>query len=124
MSEFLNVSGDDRPTLRVPDGGLKVGLLHNDLTQLMTDEDARLVRTKLAVRERSGPGLLMFALVGLAVGAMWGAIAADATTLLIGGLVGGLLLPLANYSATRMGLYDRRALQAAEKVIQKARQSH
>ena len=110
---------DTKPTLRVPEGGLKVGLPYNDLTQLMTDVDAQLVRERLSVRERSGPGLLLF---GLACGVMWGAVGTDGRAMLISGLIGGLSLPLIVYSATRMGFYDRRTLRAAEKAIQKAKQ--
>ena len=111
---------DTQPKLRVPKGGLKVGLLYNDLTQLMTNEDAQFVRARLSVRERSGPGLLPFALAGLAFGVMCGAIEAETTTILMGGLIGGLVLPLVSYAATRMGFFDCQALRAAGKALEKA----
>src|SRR5215204_283200 len=60
------------PVVVIPPGGIKPGIFMNDLTQLMTDEDAALVRQHLPWHQRSGPGLLPVGLIGCLVGLAFG----------------------------------------------------
>jgi hypothetical protein len=98
----------------IPEGGLRPGLLMNDLTQVMTPEDAQLVRDRLPFYERSGPGLLPVAAIGAGSGALLGHSR--------GAVAGGLLLPAIAYYGSASGKYDQQALQAARAAIEKARE--
>ena len=96
--------------VKIPEGGLKPGLLVNDLTQLMTPEDAVKVKKNVNVFKRTGPGLLPTALVGAAAAAPW--------FRLKGALAGGVLLPALTYYLSRTGKYDKSALEAAKKLVE------
>jgi hypothetical protein len=124
----------------IPEKGLRPGLLMNDLTQVMTPEDAQLVREKLPFYERSGPGLLPLSVIGASSGALLGDSLGEAIDLTkgmktgtpayvtgkklrpVGAVIGGALFPAAAYLATTSGKYDQQALQAAREAINKARE--
>jgi len=114
----------------IPKGGLRPGMLMNDLTQVMSKEDAELVREKLPFYKRSGPGLLPAAVIGAQSGAALGSsihglINYNAKVFGrgagIGAAIGGVALPAVAYLMTRAGKYDRGALAAAEKAIETAK---
>jgi hypothetical protein len=124
----------------IPEKGLRPGLLMNDLAQVMTPEDAQLVREKLPFYERSGPGLLPLSVIGASSGALLGHSLGEAIDLTkdmktgtpayvtgkklrpVGAVVGGALFPAAAYLATTSGKYDQQTLQAAREAINKARE--
>jgi hypothetical protein len=124
----------------IPEKGLRPGLLMNDLTQVMTPEDAQLVREKLPLYERSGLGLLPLSVIGAASGALLGNSLGEAIDLTkdmktgtpayvtgkklrpVGAVIGGALFPAAAYLATTSGKYDQQTLQAAREAINKARE--
>jgi hypothetical protein len=101
----------------------------NDLTQVMTPEDAALVRKNLPFYQRSGPGLLPAAIVGASGGYSLGYLAGNelppaARRRLSLGMAGALgsVFPLMNYLAAKTGRSEEQARKAARAVIQKARQ--
>jgi hypothetical protein len=124
----------------IPEGGLRPGLLMNDLTQVMTPEDAQLVRDRLPFYERSGPGILPAAAIGAATGGLLGHSTGELVDLVkdmktstpsyatgkkllpVGAVAGGLLFPAINYYGSKSGKYDQQALEAARDAIQRARE--
>lgn len=114
----------------IPEGGLKPGLLINDITQVMTPEDAVLVKEKLPWYKRTGPGLLPSS----AIGAMGGSALITLAKAIknrgmfgvpqvsVPGLaVGAVAMPSILYALSRLGRYDRRTLDTARKLVDKAR---
>ena len=112
--------------VRIPEGGIKPGLLINDLTQLMTPEDAKIVKEKKNVFMRSGPGLIPMSLVG----AFTGANITHTVDLMKGrpskgigyikskpALIGAAALPALAYSLARLGVYDKSSLKNARKLV-------
>ena len=139
--EAINKAREKRASdVSIPEKGLRPGLLMNDLTQVMTPEDAQLVREKLPFYERSGPGLLPLSVIGASSGALLGDSLGEAIDLTkgmktgtpayvtgkklrpVGAVIGGALFPAAAYLATTSGKYDQQALQAAREAINKARE--
>jgi hypothetical protein len=114
MAERGFISGFEKTAdaVAIPEGGLKAGAWMNDLTQVMTAKDAKLVREKLPFYHRSGPGLAVSTLLGGSVGRMWG---------LPGAAVGSALGGLLPYYLMRSGKYDKQALEAAKAAIEKAK---
>jgi len=110
----------------IPPGGLKPGLWMNDITQVMTDEDAKKVKEKYPWYKRSGPGLIPASVVG-AFGASGLANVAKAIKLRSwnvrtpplnkAAIVGAIALPLIGGAATRLGLYDKSTLSSAKKLV-------
>ena len=122
MPEGLPKIQDNAPKVTIPSGGLKVGLFKNDLTQLMSADDADLVRRRLPINQRSGPGALPLAVCGLLVGCMW-PLLADGTLFdaSIGAVVGAVATSVLFVTATRLGMFNRQAIKAATAAIQRAR---
>jgi len=106
--------------VKIPEGGLKPGLLINDLTRLMTDEDAKRVKKNKNVFLRSGPGLIPGALVGAVTGNTLHSLLSKSYKLKrpYGAIAGGALLPLIAMIGSKAGLYDKQALSAAKKMVQ------
>lgn len=116
----------------IPEGGLRPGLLMNDLTQTMSPEDAALVRAKLPWYKRSGPGLLPLAALGGLTGGRSVPDIIEAIrqrtldphvsgrTRLIGGLAGVVGLPALAYGLTRAGVFDKSSLTSSSKAIEEA----
>jgi hypothetical protein len=116
----------------IPEGGLRPGLLMNDLTQTMGPEDSALVKSKIPWYKRSGPGLLPTAVLGAISGSTAPELLAavrqrtlsphvSGRSRLVGGLVGGLGMPALVYGLTRSGVYDKGALEASQRAIEKAK---
>jgi len=120
--ELEKISGE----VKIPKGGLKPGLLINDMTQVMTPEDAKMIKEKKNVFMRSGPGILPSSLSGYFAG---GSIA-NLVDIFKGkpskgfkylkskpALAGALALPTLLYSLSRLGAYDKGVLRNAKKLI-------
>jgi uncharacterized protein YcfJ len=112
----------------VPEGGLRAGMWMNDLTQVMTPDDAEMVRARLPFHRRSAPGLLPMAALGAASLGMVGRIAGSefgrkgrAVGTAAGAILGGVALPALAHALTRSGRYDQQAVEAAKKVIEEAK---
>jgi len=114
--------------VKIPEGGLRLGLLTNDLTQVMTAEDAKKVKENLSVLKRSGPGVLPMAATGAISGGLLHAAISDLINptqkyvpmKLKGAIAGAALLGGVPYVLSRMGLYDKQALGSAKKLIDKS----
>jgi hypothetical protein len=129
FADELEKLAEAEPIVRIPEGGLRPGLLMNDLTQVMTPEDAALVRKNLPFYQRSGPGLLPTAIAGASGGYSLGYLAGNellpaARRKLSLGTAGALgsVFPLVNYLAAKTGRAEKQALNAAKTAIEKARQ--
>lgn len=107
--------------VNIPKGGLKSGLLMNDITQVMTDEDARKVRDGLPFYKRSGPGLLPMSAIAAMSGASFGySLGTPIKKSLIRYAVpAAVILPLLGYILTKSGKYDKQALSAATDILTK-----
>jgi len=103
---------------RIPEGGLRTGLLTNDLTQLMDEETAKKVKEKYNAFKRTGPGILPTAGIGAISGSLIG-MGAKGTGRPSGkgALIGLLALPILTEILTRSGRYDKQAVRAADKLI-------
>ena len=125
--EFNKLAGE----VKIPEGGLRPGLF-NDLTQVMTPEDAKRVKEKKNVFMRSGPGPDL--LTGSLVGAFTGGNIQNFYDMLKGresksfkylkskpALIGAATLPALMYSLSRFGVYDKQALKAAKKLVEETK---
>lgn len=116
----------------IPEGGLSLGLLANDLTQVMSPADAAMVREKLPWYRRTGPGIVPMTLVGAAVGTNLPELAStirhwsldapkpSAKARIISAIANAAILGGLPPVLTRLGVYDKQALIAARKMIEKA----
>jgi len=125
--ELEKLSGE----VKIPEGGLRPGLLIKDLTQVMTPEDASRIKKERNVFMRSGPGLIP----GAVVGAFTGGNIANFYDIIKGretkgfkylkskpALIGAVAIPSLMYGLSRMGAYDKQTLKAAKKLIEKSRE--
>lgn len=108
--------------VRIPAGGIMPGLFTNDLTQLMTPEDAALARKHLPFFKRSGPGLLVTGLPGCFIGIHLGISYYGIEGALTGFVIGAAIFMGVPYTMTISGLFDTQAKRAAERAIIKSRQ--
>jgi len=122
--EMEKVAGD----VQIPSGGLRSGWFGNDLTQTMNEEDAKKVKSKFNFFQRTGPGIVPSSVVGaISGGAIHGVARAIKTRSmshspygLRGALIGAAVGPAWNIIATKAGLYDKQALKAAKKLVEKS----
>jgi hypothetical protein len=105
----------------IPKGGLVCGPWINDLTQLMKPEDAALVRARLPVWSRSGPGYLTFAVPNGIVAGFILAICKDVCTGVVVGLLLAMGIAVIPIIGANLGLFDEQALRAARRAILRAR---
>ena len=106
----------------VPEGGLRTGWLLNDLTQLMSPKDAKLVKEELPWHRRGGPGILPRALGGgIGLLPLTYALGGSPRALLYSGLLGAGALSVLPEVLSRSGVYDSRAVAAAKAAIQEAK---
>ena len=113
--------------VKIPKGGLKPGLMYNDLTQVMTKKDAEKVRKKYDISKRSGPGLLRYSAAGGTFGAAIVPMVkslisgkSTAATGIKGAIAGAILAPLIVGGLTRFGAYDEEAIKSAKQLVKKA----
>lgn len=109
---------EENIAVKIPPGGLKPGFWKNDLTQLMTEEDAELVRKHLPFHKRSGPGLFPMFICGAILGACFGFYVHH---IILGLLIGGAILSLLSFLASTSGRFDKQALKAARQAVEKVR---
>jgi hypothetical protein len=124
LARSLRSIVDEGVAARIPVGGLRPGVLINDLTQLLTKEQAILVRRYLPWYRRSGPGLLLAGICGCMVGLFLGRALAGTIFAEVFGAFSGLFLSVSTmYTMTISGLFDKQALRAAERALLAARQA-
>ena len=139
-SEASRFEDQDGPSVSIPHGGLRLGLFGNDLTQVMTKEDAEFVKKHVPYFKRTGPGLLPTAAIGAVIGANKDNIAnflesfsesgslEKAIKIPIkfssrGAVLGGIGIPAIAYALTRMGKYNKQTLKNAPILIDKAKKA-
>ena len=119
----LNKIADE---VQIPKGGLKSGLLMNDLTQLMSTKDSERIKSKLPFYKRSGPGIIPSTIFGAIGGSSIHGIIRELikkgpkygpTPGLKGAIIGGISAPVLNYITMKSGLYNKQALKAANKLV-------
>ena len=116
-------------SIKIPKGGLKPGLLMNDLTQTMNSEDAKKVKKNLPFYRRSGPGILPQA----AIGALGASSMKNLYHLAKGqehkfrtiqpkaAAIGAVAQPALWYALMRAGAYDKQALKASKRAIERSK---
>jgi len=128
--EFKKIAGE----VKIPEGGLRMGLIASDLTKLMTPEDAKRVKKKKSVFWFS-PGLLPSAAIGAMSGGSihWGL--SDLRRMIKnrpmsnsilpykakGAIIGAIGLPTLLYGLTRSGISNKQALKYAKKLVDETR---
>src|SRR5271157_5398565 len=125
-TSFYNELNKLADEVQIPKGGLKSGLLMNDLTQLMSTKDAERIKSKLPFYKRSGPGIIPSAIGGAIGGSSIHGLIRELikkgpkhgpTPGLKGAIIGGISAPVLNYITMKSGLYNKQALKAANKLV-------